>query len=115
MFVGVFYCLFSLMRHSVFEVSSSRTQESFSLALNEQIRVSNNRIWHVSIDVNPAVRLLTGMRRPVSCTIFLQREALDFDQFQKWAAQTPAVQALLQGAFPTDSHFSLATSPRQAS
>lgn len=42
----------------------------------------------------------------------IQGEAFTFDHFQKWAKHTPAVQALLQGAFPTDSHFSLATSPR---
>ncbi|CAN0088156.1 unnamed protein product, partial [Discosporangium mesarthrocarpum] len=39
-------------------------------------------------------------------------EPLTFHQFERWAQHTPAVQALLQGAFPTDSHFSLATSPR---
>ncbi|CAM9998202.1 unnamed protein product, partial [Laminaria digitata] len=38
-------------------------------------------------------------------------QPLTFDQFQCWAQHTPAVQALLQGAFPSDAHFSLATSP----
>ncbi|CAN0066559.1 unnamed protein product, partial [Ectocarpus sp. 6 AP-2014] len=38
-------------------------------------------------------------------------KSLTFDQFQRWAQSTPAVQALLQGAFPSDAHFSLATSP----
>lgn len=42
----------------------------------------------------------------------LQGKPLTFDEFQRWAQHTPAVQALLQGAFPSDAHFSLATSPR---
>lgn len=40
-----------------------------------------------------------------------QDKPLTFEQFQRWAQSTPAVQALLQGAFPSDAHFSLATSP----
>ncbi|CAN0186642.1 unnamed protein product, partial [Pylaiella littoralis] len=38
-------------------------------------------------------------------------EPLTFEQFQRWAQSTPALQALLKGAFPSDAHFSLATSP----
>lgn len=47
------------------------------------------------------------------CVSGIQGKPLTFEQFQSWAQQTPAIQALLQGAFPSDAHFSLATSPRQ--
>ncbi len=76
-----------------------------ALALSRRCRPHTTRSWPRAH--NPPLPPLLLPLLPLRA----QDKPLTFEQFQRWAQSTPAVQALLQGAFPSDAHFSLATSP----